>query len=73
MAPILQTSPPIYSHHPRTISTGRVVTDGPTIVVLVNVLSDLAFELDLQARCPIAFLTHRARDSFGLNQGFLEY
>jgi hypothetical protein len=72
MAPILQTSSPIHSHHPRTISTGRVVTDCPALVVPLNVLSDLAFELDLQARCPIAFITHRARDSLGLDQGFLE-
>ena len=73
MAPILQTPSPIYSHHPRTISTGRIVTDGPALVVPVNVLSDLAFELDLQARCPITFIAHRARDSFGLDQGFLEH
>ena len=73
MAPILQTSSPIHSHHPRTISTGWVVTDGPALVVPVNVFSDLAFELDLQARRPITFLAHGARDSFGVNQGFLEY
>ena len=70
---ILQTSSPIHSHHTCTISAGWVVTDGPALVVPVNMLSDLTFELDLQARCPIAFMAHGARGSFfGLDQRLLE-
>jgi hypothetical protein len=36
-------------------------------------LPDLTFELDLQARCPIAFMARGARGSFfGLDQRLLE-
>jgi hypothetical protein len=71
-APVLQASSPIDAHHTRAISTSRVVTDGPALVVPVNVLPDLAFELDLQARRPKVFTAHGARSSFGLDQRLLE-
>jgi hypothetical protein len=66
--PVLQASSPIDAHHTRPISTSRVVTDGPALVVPMNVLPDLAFELDLQARCPKAFIAHGTRSSLGLDQ-----
>jgi hypothetical protein len=71
-APLLQASSPIDAHHTRAISTSRVVTDGPALVVPVDVLSDLAFQLDLQARCPKVFIAHGTRSSLGLDQRLLE-
>ena len=38
----------------------------------MNVLPNLAFELELQARRPKAFITHGTRGSLGLDQRLLE-
>lgn len=71
LAPWLQAPLSINAHHPRPVTTNRVVTDGPTLIILPNRLANLDFKLCLKAFDWERSLATRANEPVGLDNRML--
>src|ERR1700677_1493459 len=56
---LLQTMPTVYTHYTCAVSTCRIITDSPTLIILCDVFLNLSNQLHLEACSTKPCLTTR--------------